>query len=77
METVAALKEVTRQQEHLIAELNHALYGKRSGKLSEDQRRLALEDLFIALAEVEAEKEERDVKVGPRCRAPSAICQPR
>ena len=57
METVAALTEITRRQEHLIAELNHALHGKRSEKLTEDERQLAFEDLSIALAEVEAEKE--------------------
>lgn len=57
METVAALTEITRRQEHLIAELNRALHGKRSEKLSEDERQLAFEDLSIALAEVEAEKE--------------------
>jgi transposase len=62
METVAALTEVTRRQEHLIAELNHALHGKRSEKLSEDERQLAFEDLSIALAEVEVEKETRDTK---------------
>lgn len=38
METVAALTEITRRQEHLIAELNHALHGKRSEKLTEDER---------------------------------------
>lgn len=37
--------------------LNHALHGKRSEKLAEDERQLAVEDLSIALAEVEAEKE--------------------
>ena len=36
METVAALTEITRRQEHLIAESNHALHGKRSEKLTED-----------------------------------------
>ena len=34
LDTVAALTEITRRQEHLIAELNHALHGKRSEKLS-------------------------------------------
>lgn len=62
METVATLTEITRRQEHLIAELNHALHGKRSEKLSEDERQLAFEDLSIALAEVEAEKETRAAK---------------
>ena len=64
METVAALKEITRRQEHLIAELNHALHGKRSEKLPEDERQLAFEDLSIALAEVEADKETRAAKTG-------------
>ncbi|WP_433850769.1 hypothetical protein [Brucella pseudogrignonensis] len=41
MEKVTALKDITRRQEHLIAELNHALHGKRSEKLSEDERQLA------------------------------------
>lgn len=64
MEEVAALKDITQRQEHLIAELNHALHGKRSEKLSEDERQLAFEDLSIALAEVEAEKEKRAAKAG-------------
>jgi transposase len=56
------LREITRRQEHLIAGLNHTLHGKRSEKLSEDERQLAFEDLSIALAEVEAEKETRAAK---------------
>ena len=64
LEEVAALKDITRRQEHLIAELNQALHGKRSEKLSEDERQLAFEDLSIALAEVEAEKEIRAPKAG-------------
>ena len=64
METVAALTEITRRQEHLIAELNHALHGKRSEKLTEDERQLAFEDLSIALAEVEADKDTRAAKAG-------------
>ncbi|WBU59637.1 IS66 family transposase [Paracoccus albus] len=64
LEEVAALKDITRRQEHLIAELNRALHGKRSEKPSEDERQLAFEDLSIALAEVEAEKEIRAPKAG-------------
>ena len=71
METVAALTEITRRQEHLIAELNHALHGKRSEKLSEDERQLAFEDLSIALADVEAEKETRAAKAGDGARKPA------
>ena len=64
LEEVAALKDITKRQEHLIAELNHALHGKRSEKLTEDERQLAFEDLSIALAKVEAEKEKRAAKAG-------------
>lgn len=71
METVAALRAITRRQEHLIAELNHALHGKRSEKLSEDECQLAFEDLSIALAEVAAEKETRAAKVGDGAAKPA------
>ena len=71
METVAALTEITRRQEHLIAELNHALHGKRSEKLSEDERQLSFEDLSIALAEVEAEKETQAAKAGDGAAKPA------
>ena len=54
---VTELEEITRRLEHLIAELNHALYGKKSEKLSEDDRQLAFEDLETAVAEVEAQKQ--------------------
>jgi len=71
METVAALTEITHRQEHLIAGLNHALHGKRSVKLSEDERQLAFGDLSIALAEVEAEKETRAAEAGERTTGPA------
>jgi len=71
MDEVTALKDITKRQEHLIAELNHALHGKRSEKLSEDERQLAFEDLSIALAEVEAEKEKQAAKAGDGTAKPS------
>lgn len=71
MEEVAALRDITRRQEHLIAELNHALHGKRSEKLTEDERQLAFEDLSIALAEVETEKERRATKAGDGATRPA------
>ncbi len=64
MQQVSTLKEITKRQEHLIAELNHALHGKRSEKLTEDERQLAFEDLTIAVEEVEAEKEARAASKG-------------
>jgi transposase len=72
METVAALKEITRRQEHLIAELNHALHGKRSEKLTEDERQLVFEDLSIALAEVEVQKEHLAARTGDKSAAKPA-----
>jgi transposase len=71
LEEVAALMDIIKRQEHLIAELNHALHGKRSEKLTEDERQLAFEDLSIALAEVEAEKEKRAAKAGDGATRPA------
>jgi transposase len=50
---IAELKHLTARQEHLIAELRHARFGKKSEKLSEDERQLAFEDLEIAAAETQ------------------------
>lgn len=71
MAEVAALKDITLRQEHLIAELNHALHGKRSEKLTADERQLAFEELSVALAEVEAEKETRAAKGGDGASRPA------
>jgi transposase len=54
---VAELEAITQRQEHLIAELNQALHGRKSEKLSEDERQLAFEELETALAEVEEQKQ--------------------
>lgn len=72
MEKVAALTEITQRQEHLIAELNHALHGKRSEKLTEDERQLAFEELSIALAEVEVQKDQLAAQTGDKTTAKSA-----
>jgi len=52
-----ALKEANKRLEHLVAELNHVVHGKRSEKLSEDDRQLAFEDLETAVAEAEEKQE--------------------
>lgn len=52
-----ALREANKRLEHLIAELNHAAHGKRSEKLSEDDRQLAFEDLETAIAEAEEKQD--------------------
>ncbi|CRL14716.1 Transposase [Phaeobacter italicus] len=54
-----ALREANKRLEHLVAELNQAVHGKRSEKLSEDERQLAFEDLEAAVAEVETQQDEQ------------------
>ena len=51
------LREANRRLEHLVAEFNHLVHGKRSEKLSEDDRQLAFEDLEAAVAEANEQKE--------------------
>ena len=58
-----ALQETNRRLEHLIAELNQVLHGKRSEKLNDDERQLAFEDLETALAEAETRQ---DAETAPR-----------
>ena len=53
------LKQIVQRLEHLVAELNHVLHGKKSEKLSEDDRQLAFEDLESAVAEVETEHDDQ------------------
>lgn len=56
-ERVAAnYKEIVTRLEHLVKELNQALYGKKSEKLSEDERQLCFEDLEVSVAEVEEQQ---------------------
>ena len=75
-ETLAAsntqLAEINKRQASLIKELRHALHGKRSEKLSEDERQLAFEDLEIAVSEVEAAKDALTPSATPREKRPSS-----
>jgi len=64
MHEVAALRELAKRQEALIAELNHVVHGKRSEKLSEDERQMAFEDLEAAVAETEAAQEDSAPEAG-------------
>ena len=50
-----AKAERIRRLEHLVRELQRVVHGKRSEKLTADERQLAFEDLEGASAEVEAE----------------------
>jgi transposase len=53
----AELEEIVKRLEHLVAELNHVVHGKTSEKLHADDRQLAFEDLEIAIAKVEEQKQ--------------------
>ncbi len=55
---IAALAEHNKRLENLVKELQRALYGKKSERLSADERQLCFEDLETAVAEVEEAKEE-------------------
>jgi len=70
---VAELEETNQRQEHLIAELHQALYGKKSEKLNDDDRQLAFEDLEVALAEVEEQKSQQ----GPEADKPKRKKSPK
>jgi transposase len=56
---IQELEHLTKRQEYLIAELRHALYGKKSEKLDGDQRQLIFEDLEVAVAETEAASDQQ------------------
>ncbi|MGV0817509.1 IS66 family transposase [Martelella sp. AMO21009] len=64
-----ALREANKRLEHLIAELNHVVHGKRSEKLDEDDRQLAFEDLETAVAEAEEKQQEQTPSACPPRRA--------
>ncbi|PVH27210.1 IS66 family transposase [Pararhodobacter oceanensis] len=55
----ADLEDLVKRLEHLVAELRNAVHGKRSEKLSEDERQLAFEDLEVAVAEAETQHDEQ------------------
>ncbi|OSQ34169.1 hypothetical protein TMES_21955, partial [Thalassospira mesophila] len=56
---VMALEEFGRRQEVLVRELRNLLHGKRSEKLTPDERQLSFEDLEIRLADSEEEGKDR------------------
>jgi transposase len=56
---MASLREINKRLEHLVAELNHVVHGKKSEKLNEDERQLAFEDLNIAVSEAEERKQDQ------------------
>jgi len=69
---VAGLRAQTERQDYLIAELRHALYGKRSEQLDPDDRQLAFEDLETAVAEAEAARDASPARNADGTKRPAA-----
>lgn len=59
LQEASSLKAIIKRLEHLVAELNHVVHGKKSEKLDEDDRQLAFEDLNIAISEAEEQKQDQ------------------
>ena len=59
LQETSSLKAIIKRLEHLVAELNHVVHGKKSEKLDEDDRQLAFEDLNIAISEAEEQKQDQ------------------
>ena len=55
-----ALLEQNERLQHLLLKLKRLQFGRKSERLPEDQRQLALEDLEQAVAQVQARGEKRD-----------------
>jgi|SaaInlStandDraft_1057018.scaffolds.fasta_scaffold27036_2 transposase len=67
----AELEAVNARLEHMVKELHQLVYGKRSEKLSPDERQLAFEDLEVALAEAEAQSDTIEMTKSRKKRKPA------
>ena len=66
----AELEAGNARLEHMVKELHQLVYGKRSEKLTEDERQLAFEDLEVALGEAEAASDTIEVTKPRKKRRP-------
>jgi transposase len=66
----AELSAVNARLEHMVRELNQLVYGKRSEKLTQDERQLAFEDLEIAVAEAQAQSDAVEMTTPRKKRKP-------
>jgi transposase len=63
---LAASKETVERLELLVKEYERARFGKRSEKFNPDQMQLVLEDVEIAIAEVQERQDDRARRAGTR-----------
>lgn len=66
----AKLEAANARLEHMVRELNQLAYGKRSEKLTSDERQLAFEDLEIAVAEAQAQSDAAEMTTPRKKRKP-------
>ena len=66
----AELEATNARLEHMVRELNQLAYGKRSEKLTPDERQLAFEDLEIAVAEAQAQSDAVEMTTPRKKRKP-------
>ncbi len=67
----AELEAANSRLEHMVKELNQLIYGKRSERLSPDERQLAFEDLEVAVAEAQAQSDAVELTEPRKKRKPS------
>ena len=61
---LAASKQIVDRLELLVKEYERARFGKRSEKFNPDQMQLVLEDIEIAIAEVQERQDDRARRTG-------------
>jgi transposase len=67
----AELEALNARLEHFVKELNQVIYGKRSEKLTEDERQLAFEDIEVAQSEAEAQSDTVEMTTPRKKRKPA------
>ena len=67
---VGELEALNARLEHFVKELNQAIYGTRSEKLTEDERQLAFEDIEVAQSEAEEQSDTIEMTTPRKKRKP-------
>jgi transposase len=68
---VSELEALNARLEHFVKELNQIIYGKRSEKLTEDERQLAFEDIEVAQSEAQEQSDTIEMTTPRKKRKPA------
>jgi transposase len=68
---VSELEALNARLEHFVKELNQVIYGKRSEKLTEDERQLAFEDIEVAQSEAQEQSDTIEMTTPRKKRKPA------